>query len=120
MKKTNVVLKDFPSFAFLSKSEIDVLTNNDQSLIQRIEYYDCDIQSEMIDLIVDKLNLSNDNEYYFDIDVSLDDMTFKVNNVYDATYGTYSIILVDKLNFPELPMTFTMPTLFDKIIKNDF
>ena len=113
------VFKEFPNFAFLTQSQIDDLKNLDNSLIQRIEDDDSDVECQMIDLIVDKLNLDRDNEYYFDIIVSLNDLTFTINSIHESDYGTYNIIVNDKLNLPQLPMTLPMPHQFSMIINNE-
>ena len=113
------VFKDFPKFAFLTQSQIDDLKNSDHTVIQRIENNDVDLQCQMIDLISDKLNLDRDNEYYFDITVSINDLTFTINSIHNSDYGTYNIIVNDKLDLPQLPITLTMPQLFTKIINNN-
>jgi hypothetical protein len=113
------VFKEFPDFAFLTPSQIDDLKNSDHSVIQRIEDNDNDVECQMIDLIVDKLNLDRDNEYYFDITVSLNDLTFTINSIHESDYGTYNIIVNDKLDLPQLPMTLPMPHLFSMIINNN-
>ena len=111
------VFKEFPNFAFLTQSQIDDLKNSDHTVIQRIEDNDIDLQCQMIDLIVDKLNLDRDNEYYFDITTSINDLTFTINSIHNSDYGTYNIIVNDKLDLQQLPMTLSMPQLFTKIIK---
>jgi len=114
------VFKDFPKFGFLTQSQIDDLKNSDHTVIQRIEDNDDDLQCQIIDLILDKLNLDRDNEYYFDITTSINNSTFTINSIHNSDYGTYNIIVNDKLDLPQLPMTLYMPHLFTMIINNNF
>ena len=118
MQKTQ--FKEFPQFAFLNDSQFNELTSNDAKLKQKCFDFHCDIETQMIEQIHEALNnqISFDDELFYDIEVSLDSMTFKVNAIHEASNGTHAIQLFEPLNLTELPIVLPMPTLFNQIIED--
>ena len=105
------------NFGYVSDAQRDELVA-DADTEARMEEFDGEVDNAMIDPLLNQIQtgLTRDDETYFDISVDLEAGEYTVHAIYDATYGTHGIIIHDKLDIPELPMTLPLPELFNQVV----
>ena len=119
MKKEKLIagtIKDHYQIAFLSDEQTANL-NLDQD-------YLCDMHADVFEImdaqIFKAINMDlqdQPEEYYLDISVDLENQTFQVHDIYEATYGTYGIIIESNLNLQVLPITLPLLDEVKAILK---
>lgn len=107
-------LVDMPNFAYLSNEQLEEL--DIPADIIEDEY--TEVQNEIVNAALDKivLDIEETGEEYFDITVNLEDSTFTLYGIYDASYIDYmefgsegKFKIYEPIQVDGLPITLPLP-----------
>ena len=109
-------IKDHYNIAFISDEQFDQLSL-DLDWVDDHHADAFDIMDTQIFRAIQMKLEDQPEEYYLDISVDLENKTFEVHDIYEASYGTYGIVVGESLNNAALPITLPLTDKVRELLK---